>query len=160
MPVTLTVRQVRDALYQVERSTSPEGGAATTALLGRWFHEGLSFLASNDGAESPLAALAEADADLEAWKQILVAHTYEKFVGPRLARHCAALQESAGQVHTYWRAMQAACHWLAELCWSLRSSSRTRTDVEAPWQSLIDMLETDAPICCQGNRMSSSRLVQ
>lgn len=149
MPVTLTVSQVRDALYQGDRPISASGGARTTATLGRWFHEGLSFLVSNDSSESPLAALARTEPDLDAWKDILVQQAYDQFVGPRLTRHCVALQESAAEVAAFWRATQAACHWFAELCWSIQSSQRSRrTNMVAPWLELADCFQTEAELEC------------
>lgn len=150
MPVTLTVSQVRDALYVGERSTLAEAGTPTTAVLGQWFHEGLTRLADDDACNGPLGMLADVDADLDVWKETLVQAAYEQCVGPRLTRHQAALHESAEQVMNYWQAMQAACHWFAELCWSLRPDRPSRRLPPAPpWRTLADCLQTEQPLACE-----------
>ncbi|WP_459556686.1 DNA translocase FtsK [Lacunimicrobium album] len=150
MPVTLTVSQVRDALYQGERAEASTDGATTTAMLGRWFHEGLNFLVSNESSESPLFALSQSETDLTTWKALLVDRVYEQFVGPRLTRHCVTLQESPSKVVAFWQAMQAACHWVAELCWTLHvNSSSRRRNVVAPWSQLSESFETDVFLECE-----------
>ena len=150
MPVTLTVSQVRDALYMGDRVSNSAGAKPTTAMLGRWFHDGMRFLVSNDSPESPLAALLKTESDLEIWKEELVRRAYEQFVGPKLTRHCVALQESVSQVAAFWQAMRAACHWFAELSWTLQTGSGIRRpNVAAPWRGLAESIQTDAAIECE-----------
>jgi hypothetical protein len=157
MPVTLTVSEVRDALYRGEVADfrragvgRPAGGDPTTAMLGQWFHAGLTFLVTNDSPESPLALLADVEADPHVWKETLARQLYTQFVGPRLTKERAALHESAHQVLTFWQAMQNACAWTAGLCWSLRSEAASRrTPMAAPWRVLADCFQTDQDLRCE-----------
>jgi S-DNA-T family DNA segregation ATPase FtsK/SpoIIIE len=151
MPVKITVSQVRDALYLAE-GISANGsehtvGAASTSALGQWFHEVLGELVKDGGTSGPLTALAEVDADLNIWKQTLVARAYAQFIGPQLTRQQSALHNITPQVLAFWSAVQAACHWLAELTWSLRPKSASgRATLKAPWQSLSDSFATEEPL--------------
>ncbi|MSR58520.1 MAG: DNA translocase FtsK, partial [Planctomycetaceae bacterium] len=150
MPVTISVSQVRRALYQGAGFSGAQGdGAPSTAVLGQWFHEGLGMLVGRDSPASPLAQLAALDADLDLWKQTLVEHAYTRFVGPRLTREQAALHDAAPQVLAFWQAIQAACHWLAELSWGLRPQRPSRRSIQpAPWQTLADLFTTEEPLDC------------
>ena len=151
MSVTITVSEVRAALYQAVGAASASGdGAPSTAVLGQWFHEGLGLLVGDDSRTSPLAALAEVDADLEVWKQTLVERMYSQFVGPRLTRQQAALHDVAPQVLAFWQAMQAACHWLAELSWSMQPARVSHRAARiAPWQTLAEWFTTEEPLTCE-----------
>ncbi|MGE5193220.1 MAG: DNA translocase FtsK [Deltaproteobacteria bacterium] len=150
MPVTISVSQVRRALYQAAGAAGAHGdGSPSTPVLGKWFHEGVGLLVGNRSPASPLARLAELDADLDLWKQSLVAEAYSQFVGPRLTREQAALHDEAPQVVAFWQAMQAACHWLAELSWSRRSERPSRRGTQpGPWQTLADCMSTEEPLMC------------
>src|SRR6185312_8425091 len=98
MPVTITASQVRAALYHADSATRARGdGSPSTAVLGKWFHEGLGILVGSSQT-GPLARLAELDADLDLWKKALVADAYSGFVGPRLTSQQASLQNEASQV--------------------------------------------------------------
>ena len=151
MSVTITVSDVRDAIYRSAGGASTAGiGAASTALLGRWFHESMSRLVGADPAANASAALTDAEPDLPAWKRGLVEHVYATSVGPRLARHRSALHEVAPQVLSFWQAMQAACHWLAELSWNVDSTPSSRREAKsAPWQTLATWLATEEPLTCE-----------
>lgn len=151
MSVTLTVSQVRDALYRADGMTDARGdGAASTAILGTWFHEGLGWLVGNTEPGSPLAMLGEVDDDLEVWKKTLVEQTYARFVGPRLTQENAALHDVALQVGSFWQAMQAACHWVAEMTWRLAQERKSfREKLRAPWQELSACISTEEPLVCE-----------
>ncbi len=151
MSVTITVSEVRAALYQAAGAANDCGdGAPSTAALGQWFHEGLRLLVGDDSRTSLLAALAEVDEDLDVWKQTLVERTYSQFVGPRLTRQQAALHDVAPQVLAFWQAMLAACHWLAELSWSMQPARAShRTARIAPWQTLTECFTTEEPLTCE-----------
>jgi len=159
MAVTLTVSEIRDALHQADRATGAESALATTGLLGRWFHEGLSFMVSRDAAAGLLAVLAAGPADLESWKSTTRARVYEQIVGPRLTRHGALLQESASQVLVFWQALQAAADWFAELAWRVQSEwqrgrqgvgSVGRWGVEQPvWRQLAECFDSEVPLECE-----------
>ncbi|HEY2249409.1 MAG TPA: DNA translocase FtsK, partial [Planctomycetaceae bacterium] len=172
MPVTITVSQVRQELYRAAGQRNAHGtGAPSTTVLGQWFHEGLALLVGDDSATGPLARLAELDADLDQWKQALVAESYSQFVGPLLTNEHAALQNLAPQVFAFWQAMQEACHWLAELSWELRSerpsqrmsnAATSRAAKRAPWQTLAELFSTEEPLECilrEPNWTDSVRLV-
>ncbi len=162
MPVTLTVSQVRDALYRADGMTDARGaGAASTAILGTWFHEGLGWLVGDTGPGSPLAMLDEVDANLDAWKKVLVDQTYARFVGPRLTQQNAALHDVALQVGSFWQAMQAACHWVAELTWRLAQERKSfREKLRAPWQELAACISTEEPLVCEIREASWSDSVR
>lgn len=149
MPVKITVSQVRDALYLAEGISATGGkhnvGAASTSALGQWFHEVLGELVKDGGTSGPLTALSEVDADLNTWKQTLVARAYAQFIGPQLTQQQSALHNITPQVLAFWNAVQAACHWLAELTWSLRPKNASAA-LEAPWQSLSDCFATEEPL--------------
>ncbi|MBS0201308.1 MAG: DNA translocase FtsK [Planctomycetes bacterium] len=151
MPVTITVSEVRDALYRAAGSQSARGtGAPSLAVLGQWFHDAVGWMVTEVSGVTPLAVLADVDENLDVWKRTLIDHAYAHFVGPRLTSHQAALQEVATQVLTFWQAMQAACQWLAELAWSLRPTRKSsRMAVPAPWQSLAAWLTTEEPLSCE-----------
>lgn len=145
MPVTISVSEVRDALYRADGMSQGAGqGTPSAAILGTWFHEGLSFLVRNTGPDSPMGMLASVDADVDLWKETLVAQLYSKFVGPRLTQQQSSLHDFAPQVIAFWHAMSAACHWVADLIWELaqeRKSSRQK--LLAPWEQLSDCISTE-----------------
>lgn len=150
MAVTLTVSQVRDALFLGERTDKSSPDSPTTPVLGQWFHEGLSLLVADSSPEGPLAMLADVDAALPAWKETLRHALYERFVGPRLTRHQAGLHESAVQVLNFWLAMEAACDWVADLCWSLRPERPTRrAKISSPWETLAEFIQADEVLTCE-----------
>ena len=144
MPVTITVSEVRTALYQAARGVNG-GGARSTALLGQWFHETIGVLVGHDPRASLAAALADVEPDLEVWKQSLIAHVYTTLVGPRLTRQQAALHEFTPQILDFWQALQAACHWLAELSWSVQPTDSSHS----AWQTLAECFATDEPLMCE-----------
>lgn len=149
MPVTITVSQVRQALYRAGGIGSDHGdGSPSNPVLGKWFHEGLGFLLGN-GSNSPLARLAELEPDIGVWKRSLTEAAYSQFVGPRLTREQAALQNEAPQVAAFWKAMQSACEWIAELSWSQRSPRASQRSLQpAPWQTLADFFTTEESLTC------------
>ena len=151
MPVTLTVSQVRDALYRADRSDEGRGdGSPSTAMLGSWFHQWLGGLIGDSSPAGPLARLAELDKDLELWKETLVADAYARFLGPRLTRHQAVLHGHSLEVMSLWRAMQEACGWLAELVWNVRPKNASRrSEQQAAWHAAADWFETEEPLSCE-----------
>ncbi|MFM9961637.1 MAG: DNA translocase FtsK [Planctomycetaceae bacterium] len=150
MSVTITVSEVRTALYQASGSASGGGGARSTALLGQWFHEVIRALVGHDPHASLAAALADAEPDLDAWKKTLIAHVYTTQVGPRLTRQQAALHEVTPEILDFWQAIQAACHWLAELSWTVHHTDSARSAVgERKWQTLAECFATEEPLMCE-----------
>ena len=148
MPRPLNVSQVRQALYLASRETGV--GAPSTAVLGTWFHEGIGQLVGDGVTPGLLTELADIESSLETWKQTLVAAAYRHNVGPRLTREMATLHDSVPQVLAWWQATQSACHWLAELCWSVHATSASRrTTGASPWQTLSDCFTTEEPLSCE-----------
>jgi len=150
MPVTITVSQVRQALYLAGGTQSAAGdGTPSTALLGKWFHEGLGKLVGSGQDDSPLRMLSELEAKPEVWHEFLTQTAYTRFVGPRLTHSQAGLQTSGPQVRAFWDAMQAACKWLAELSWELRPKRASQRGQQPPvWETLSDIMTTEEPLRC------------
>lgn len=151
MPVTITVSEVREALYFAAGAQSASGGGVpSVAVLGQWFHDAVGWLVENRQGANTLSILADIDEDLSIWKQTLTEHAYSRFVGPRLTGHQAALQDVAPQVLSFWTAVQSACHWIAELAWSVRPQRASRSVQRgSPWESLTDWLATEEPLSCE-----------
>ncbi|HEV3162920.1 MAG TPA: FtsK/SpoIIIE domain-containing protein [Isosphaeraceae bacterium] len=128
MTVELQVRDVREELYRASGGPAGAGvGQASTALLGRLFHEVFAELVASDSCADLSAVLDDAEPTLEAWKRALVHHTYHRAVGSRLQQNQALLHESAECVLAFWRAVQELCGWLAELHWTLRQAGPARS---------------------------------
>lgn len=118
MAVTLQVSDVRAEIYR--SAGGPQGagaGAASTALLGRIFHEVFAELVGADGRRNFHAAIDEAESSQDEWRAALVNHAYQRLIGPRLRSHHAELNLSPEQVLNFWDAAQEMCGWLAELLW-------------------------------------------
>jgi hypothetical protein len=151
MAVTISVSQVRQALYQAERSSSGTGGGSrSTSILGQWFHEAMAALAGKNQGLKPLQVLADLDADLDAWKTALAAKMYQGFIGPRISLEQAALHDLGNEVLDFWRAVEAASHWFAELTWSVRAATASRQHVvRPPWETLSDFTSTEETLVCE-----------
>ncbi|HKQ72114.1 MAG TPA: FtsK/SpoIIIE domain-containing protein [Blastocatellia bacterium] len=121
MAVTLQVSDVRAEIYRSAGGRQSAGaGAASTALLGRIFHEAFAELVSADARKNYQAAIVESEDGLDEWRAALVTHTYQRLVGPRLRTHHAELNFSPEQVLNLWDAAQELCDWLAELLWKAK----------------------------------------
>jgi DNA segregation ATPase FtsK/SpoIIIE, S-DNA-T family len=118
MAVTLQVGHVRAEIYKSAGGPQSAGtGAASTALLGRIFHEAFAELVGADERKNYHAALDEAESGFDEWRTALINHAYQRLIGPRLRRHQAELNLSPEQVLNFWDAAQELCAWLAELFW-------------------------------------------
>ncbi|MDX2031435.1 MAG: FtsK/SpoIIIE domain-containing protein [Blastocatellia bacterium] len=122
MAVMLQVREVRAEILKSAGIATGEG-AASTALLGRMFHEVFADLVGGDPGRNYLAALGEADPSPEEWRRALVAHAYRVLVGPRLRREQAALHMVSDRVLVFWDAAQDLCGWLVNLLWAAREQT-------------------------------------
>lgn len=152
MPVLLTVRDVRDALYQArDRSGRDSDQPAFTAQLGTWFHECLAELTSEGTGPGIRKLLADTAPQLDLWKQTLARMAFDRCVAPRLTRESAALQNASVQVLAYWQAVRAACDWLTELCWAVHESRAEGTSLRSgsAWLALTDLLTTEEPLRCE-----------
>ena len=73
MTVTITVSEVRQALYRAAGGVAAAGrGTPSTAKLGQWFHECIGQLVGDDPRVNALAALDEVEPELDVWKKTLV----------------------------------------------------------------------------------------
>lgn len=118
MAVTLQVRDVRAEIYRSAGGQQSAGaGAASTALLGRIFHETFADLVGDDARKNFHAAIDEAETGLDDWRVALVNHAYQRLIGPRLRAHHAELNFLPEHVLNFWDAAQELCCWLAELLW-------------------------------------------
>jgi len=150
MPVTMTVSQVRAELYRAAGAQEARGdGSPSIAILGQWFHDAIGWLVGETAEVSPLAVLSEAEEDLQAWKNVVAACAYSRFVGPRLTSNQAALHDAAPQVLSFWTATRAACDWLAELAWNIRPKRHRSGLMSPPWVTLSKWLTTEEPLTCE-----------
>src|SRR5262247_2905589 len=116
MAITL---QVSDVRAEIRRSAGGRrgAGAASTALLGRLFHEVFADLVGADARKNFHAAIDEAENSMDEWGAALVNHAYQRLIGPRMRAHNAELNFSPEQALNFWDAAQELCRWLAELLW-------------------------------------------
>ena len=119
MAVMLQVSEVRAEILKAAGIAAGEG-AASTALLGRIFHEVFADLVGGDRGRSYLAALEDAEPNPEEWRRVLTAHVYRRLVGPRLRREQAGLHAISERVLVFWDAAQDLCGWLVQLLWAAR----------------------------------------
>jgi|APFre7841882724_1041349.scaffolds.fasta_scaffold13719_3 hypothetical protein len=132
MPRILSVAEVRNHLYWAAGGPDAAGdGQPSIALLGTLFHQLYAQLTGPDARTNLVAPLQLADATLASWQQALVAHAYKRFVAPALSNHQASLQAQSAQVLDYWRAVEALCHWLAEVLYEQRGATESLTAVRA-----------------------------
>jgi len=118
MAITLRVSDVRAEIYRSAGGPQSAGtGAASTALLGRIFHEAFAELVSADARRNFYTVVDEAEASLGEWREALFNHAYQRLIGPRLRLHHAELNLSPEQVLNFWDAAREMCGWLAELLW-------------------------------------------
>jgi hypothetical protein len=123
MPIELSVRQVRDAIYcgAIQNPRTGDGtGSATTVALGRLFHEVFAACFARNPAECLLAEVQECDipaSDQDAvalLATVLERAAYREVIGPRLDRDRATLTHSPEEVLVFWEAVRELCRWLAK----------------------------------------------
>src|SRR5262245_19728620 len=103
MTVTLQVSDVRRKIYELAGGSQGAGsGAASTALLGRIFHETFAELAGVDRRRNLYDVFNEVEASFDEWRTVLVNHTYQRLIGPRLRQYHAELNLSPELVLTFW----------------------------------------------------------
>ncbi len=106
----LSISEVRREIRRA--ADAPGGGEASTALLGRVFHEVFAALTSGDATVGWQHAW---DGDNAGDRKALIAYVYEKLLGPRLTRHQAALRDNGPQVLQMWIAARLMCDWLTDM---------------------------------------------
>lgn len=141
MAVSVTVRQVRQAIYSKTGVDDAAQGHPSTLLLGRLFHEIVADLAGSDRSLNWQEALSGLDPEKEIWQQKLVDHAYDRLIGPRLTRERVRLQDSAEQVLHFWTACKAMCGWLVGILWTAKQGGLLNEDL-APVDSARELLLT------------------
>jgi hypothetical protein len=147
MPVELSVKDVRGELLKATGFDGEVGdGDPATLLLGTMFHEVFADLVSHDEARSGMRVLFEASGDGEAARQQLREHAYRALVGPRLSRHQSQLNETTGQLMTFWAAVQRMTDWLADLVGRLRAAQPAAL---SSWKRLADHFAAEEALACE-----------
>jgi len=119
MAATLTVSQIRNALYLQQPGGSSGTGRSSTAALGTMFHQVLAGILTDQAPCSLQVVLRDHDPDKAEWKVALKSRVYDQLVGPLLTQQYAALNGQGRQVLDLWVAVQEACDYLVELWWTI-----------------------------------------
>jgi S-DNA-T family DNA segregation ATPase FtsK/SpoIIIE len=144
MTVSLSVHEVREHIRRASESGVSASIQPSSALLGRIFHEAAADLVSSNPVTNAFSFLEKLDFDREVWRSQLVPHTYDKLVGPRLARDQARLQDSSSGVLHLWEAVQALCEWLGGLAWVARNPEGRKRALS--WKHLRVALQAEVPL--------------
>lgn len=130
LPVTLQVRDVRDAIYlSAGGSPRSRSSSPSTLLLRRLFDEVFAALISADSTHNFHAAIDEAEPELDEWQRVLIKHTYHHLIGPRLRQRQPVLHHISDQVLIFWDGVQDMCRWLGELLWQARLQGNEELDL-------------------------------
>ena len=144
MTVILSVHDVREHIRRASESSKTAPIQSSSALLGRIFHEVAADLVSSDPLKNAFSFLEKLDFDREVWRSKLILHTYDRLVGPRLARDQARLQDSSSGVLHLWEAVQSLCSWLVDLAWVARNPEGRKKAL--PWNDLRVALRAEVPL--------------
>lgn len=117
---------IRDVRREILRAAGYGQGspAASVAAAGRLFHDVLAGLMGPEGWQAALEPGDLADSGR------LVAHAYEKLLGPRLTDMQASLSENGAEMLNLWQATRAMCAWLSALLQSAEKKGLIRYDLE------------------------------
>jgi S-DNA-T family DNA segregation ATPase FtsK/SpoIIIE len=144
MTVSLSVHEVREHIRRASKSGVSASIQPSSALLGRIFHEAAADLVSSNPVTNAFSFLEKLDFDREVWRSQLVPHTYDKLVGPRLARDQARLQDSSSGVLHLWEAVQSLCSWLVDLAWVATNPEGRKKAIS--WNALRQTLRAEVPL--------------
>ena len=144
MTVVLSVHDVRDHIRLASLSGFPSPGQASSALLGRIFHEVAADLVSNDPEKNAFSLFENLDFDSRVWRSQLAPHAYDKLLGPRLARDQARLHEISSGVLHLWNAVQSLCGWLVDLGWAARNPEGRKRSLS--WDELRRAIRAEVPL--------------
>jgi DNA segregation ATPase FtsK/SpoIIIE, S-DNA-T family len=144
MTVALSVHYVREHIRHSVSSETHSPVRPSSAFLGRLFHEVAADLVNADLQTNGFSFLETLDFDTEVWRTQLLRHTYDRLLGPRLARDQARLQESSLGILHLWEAIQSLCGWLVGLAWTaVRPDKHKRT---LSWNSLRKSFRAEVPL--------------
>jgi hypothetical protein len=147
MTVSLSVHDVREHIRRASESGVSASIQPSSALLGRIFHEVAADLVSSDPLKNAFSFLETLDFDKEVWRSRLAPHTYDRMVGPRLARDQARLQDSSAGVLHLWDAVQSLCDWLVGLAWVATNPEGRKKALS--WNALRQTLRVEVPLTAE-----------
>ncbi len=119
MAVTLTVSQIRNALYLTQPGGSNGTGRSSTAALGTLFHQVLAGILCSGAPCSLEVVLRDQDADQDEWRHAMKTRVYDQLVGPLLSQQYATMHGQGQPVLDLWEAVQQACDHLVGLWWTI-----------------------------------------
>ncbi len=147
MTVSLSVHDVREHIRRASESGVSASIQPSSALLGRIFHEVAADLVSSDPLKNAFSFLETLDFDKEVWRSRLAPQTYDRMVGPRLARDQARLQDSSAGVLHLWDAVQSLCDWLVGLAWVATNPEGRKKALS--WNALRQTLRVEVPLTAE-----------
>ena len=132
MAATLTVSQVRQALFQSHGVPAhvTEGSSVEAGIL---FHRVVHELLRPDSESNLEAVLRDLDPVLREWQSRLIEQAYDQLLGPLLTQKAATLQGQGNQVLLLWEAVQEVCRWLAELWWEITRQGTVSAANQCDW---------------------------
>jgi hypothetical protein len=116
MPVTLSVRTVREAIYR-EAGFASGGGSPVTAALGSLFHSAVAGLLGASPERSCHELLANAEKAKDAWIETLRRHLYRGSIGPYIGGNRAGLESSTSELMVLWEAVGNFSAWAGGVLW-------------------------------------------
>jgi hypothetical protein len=144
--ISLSVKQVREALAHAAGPDGAGAGEPSTLVLGRIFHEMFADLVSVDPARSGLRVIAESGAEAKRRDEQLIEHAWQRLLAPRLRRSAAGLHESSAEVLTMWKATKHLTGWLSKLVGELVEH---RPDLRGNWEKIAPLLQAEVPLHCE-----------
>jgi DNA segregation ATPase FtsK/SpoIIIE, S-DNA-T family len=120
----ISISDIRREIIRTAGYVRP-AAALSNPIVGSLFHEVLARLMGTEGWQAALEPDELGDASR------LVAHTYEKLLGPRLTESHANLSEYGGETLVLWQAIQSMCRWLSDLLKAASQRSLIQYDPKA-----------------------------
>ncbi len=166
MSVTITVSQVREALYRVGAGPGP--GQPSTARVGQIFHDVVADLLNKNG-QRLAKYLEHADRDQADVRAKLVNRVFHDLLAPSLNRSAAQLTDQGPELLNLWQAIQHFLDWLAQLVvqqcesahqspdrWLRDSGLAIECEGELAWE--IEQPNWNQPVTVQGRPDAVFRL--
>ena len=142
-PVILSVSEVRGEILAAGHGV--RGERSSNRMLGRIFHESIADV-FRPGPKHWQDALTPSDLSDPS---ILARHVYACFVGPRLTRYQAALQESSGEVLSFWTAVKEWCQWFCGIVRTGLDTNQIQYDEAAgKWMNAGNLVEPERHLSC------------
>ncbi len=136
----ISISEVRREIMRASGYARGEAATSTSAA-GTLFHEVLAGLMGSQGWQAAL----EPD-ELEDTGRLL-AHTYEKSLGPRVTESQASLSEYGAETLALWQATQAMCSWLSRVLKAALQRGLIRYDHQArTWVGAEHLCRPEFPL--------------